>query len=309
MNWQWVDSIRINRSAVAGRAKELGTRRSLKKEAQAAAYLNIVKCVDLTALSGADTNERVRQMCDKALRPVDFRLVEAFKPNADGITTGAVCVYPKQVLTAVKKLGKRIPVASVATGFSAGQTHLYPKKIEIGMAVDDGAMEIDVVISRDLVLRGYWQELFEELAQFRSQCGDKAKMKTILEVSDLETLENVAKASAVAIAASQDGDFIKTSTGFGKHGATLEAGIVMTREIRRSGRRIGLKPAGGIRSAKDALLWYTLMLEELGPEWCRPDLFRVGAGSGPDDLLTDLNRQLSHCVTGVYSDSDSHPRG
>ncbi len=311
MYFGWVDRIRVNTNAVQERAKTLGTRRSFKVEAQVAAYINIARCVDLTTLKGEDTEDRVRRLCAKALHPIDRTTLEKLELLTLPLTVGAVCVYPAMVWAAAGALRGIIPVASVATGFPAGQTPITTKKLEIEMAIDHGAKEIDVVISRARVFGQNWQGLYEELSLFREVCGDRARMKTILGVGDLKTLENVAKAAAVAIAASRDGDFIKTSTGFEETNATLEAGLVMARAIRESGRRIGFKPAGGIKTAKDGMLWYSLMLEELGEDWCRPDLFRIGASSASDgrDFLGDLNRQLYHLAFKRYSSYHHHSIG
>ena len=304
-----IEGIRINRSAVEARAKTLGTRRTFKVEAQAAAYLNIIRCIDLTTLTGGDTEDRVRRLCGKALCPVDRALLSKFDLATMPLTVGAVCDYPNMVSAAVKALDGKVPVASVATGFPAGQTPLTTRLLEIEMALDSGAKEIDIVINRPLALAGEWHALYQELCYLRNACGDKAVMKTILAVGDLKTLDNVAKAAAVAIMASRDGDFIKTSTGFEETNATLEAGLVMARQIRESGRRIGLKPAGGIKTAKDAMLWYSLMLEELGEDWCFPQLFRIGASSGDGGLLIDLGRQLHHLAVGRYSASHHQAMG
>ena len=319
MDFGFLGGIRINRSAVEARAKQLATRRTFKKEAQVAAYLNIVRCLDLTTLKGDDTEGRTRQLCGKALNPVKRTTLESLELPALPLTVGAVCVYPAMVRAAVAAVGGQIPVASVATGFPAGQTGVdvgngqadfSAKWREIELAIKAGAKEVDIVITRPLVLNGKFDELYRELAAIHRDFGEKAKIKTILGVGDLRTLENVAKASAVAIAASADGDFIKTSTGFEETNATLEAGIVMARQIRASGRRIGLKPAGGIRTGKDAMLWYSLMLEELGEAWCFPELFRIGANSAEDGLLADIGRQLDHLANdGRYSSFDYQPVG
>lgn len=298
-----INAIRVNVSAVERRAQTLGTRRSFKAESQVAAYLRAVSCLDLTTLSGSDTPERVKRLCAKALNPVDLRIlgdlgIPDYKP-----VVGAVCVYDTMVSTAVQALNGRIPVAAVSTGFPAGQTPFYLKLREIESSIQNGATEIDIVITRPLAHQGRWRELYDEIKSFREVCGARAKMKTILGVGDLEELEKVAKSGAVAIMAGAD--FIKTSTGFESTNATLETGIVMAREIRRSGLRVGLKPAGGIRSAKDAMLWLSLMLEELGEDWTKPELFRLGASG----LLTDIDRQLSHCATGRYSAVHHHAIG
>jgi deoxyribose-phosphate aldolase len=303
-----VQSIRVNRSAVEARAVELGTRRTFKVESQAAAYLTAIRCIDLTTLAGDDTAGRVARLCAKALAPLDPAILAALGLDGLPLTAGAVCVYPAQIEAAVSQLHGRIPVASVATGFPAGQTFLNVKLLEIDQAIAAGATEIDVVISREKVLTGQWRALYDEVSAFREVCGTRAKLKTILGVGNLETLSNIAAASAVAIMAGSD--TIKTSTGFEPSNATLPAGLIMVRQIRRfidagilGNRSVGFKPAGGIRTAKDAQLWLTLMLEELGVEWTKPQLFRIGASG----LLTDLERQLRHLAVGRYSAAHHHP--
>lgn len=300
-----VQSIRINRSMAEVRAGELGTRRSFKVEAQVGADILAVRCIDLTTLSGDDTPGKVRRLCAKALRPINLETLQRLGVT-EPVTTGAVCVYPGLVPYAVEALDGKLPVASVATGFPSGQTSLPAKLAEIEQAIKDGATEIDVVISRGLALQGKWREVYDEIVAFRAACGNNAKMKTILGVGNLGTLETVARASVVAIMAGSD--TIKTSTGMEPTNATLEVGLVMVRQIRRfrdelgSTRLIGFKPAGGIRTAKEAMLWMTLMLEELGEAWTRPNLFRIGASG----LLTDIERQLDHLATGNYSAAHHH---
>jgi deoxyribose-phosphate aldolase len=305
-----VQLLRVNRSAVEARAVELGTRRTFKVEAQAAAYLTAIRCIDLTTLAGDDTPGRVQRLCAKALSPLEQEIKNHLGIGPEPLTVAAVCVYPAQVKTAVQFLGGEIPVASVATGFPAGQTFTSIKLKEIDLAIKAGAGEIDVVISREKVLTGKWKSLYDEIVAYREVCGTRAKLKTILGVGNLETLTNVAAASAVAIMAGSD--IIKTSTGFEPVNATLPNGLVMVRQIRRfmdlgilGDRKVGFKPAGGIRSAKDSMLWLTLMLEELGPDWTKPGLFRIGASG----LLTDIERQLRHLVYGRYSNAQYHPMG
>ncbi|MEK7118295.1 MAG: deoxyribose-phosphate aldolase [Patescibacteria group bacterium] len=303
----FVNAMRVNVSAVLRRTQTLGARRTFKVESQVAAYLRAVQCLDLTTLSGADTPERVRRLCKKALTPVDPHILDQLGISSYPLTVGAVCVYDAMILTAVQALQGRVPVAAVSTGFPAGQSLFYLKLREIEASVESGANEIDVVITRSLVHKGKWRELYDEIKAFRELCGAEVKMKTILGVGDLEELEKVAKAGAVAIMAGSD--FIKTSTGFEPTNATLETGLVMARVIRHfrdsHAIKVGLKPAGGIRSAKDAMLWLTLMLEELGEEWTKPALFRIGASG----LLIDIDRQLSHCATGRYSAAHHHAMG
>ncbi|MFH1738877.1 MAG: deoxyribose-phosphate aldolase [bacterium] len=303
-----IQSIKVNRSAVEARTVELGTRRTFKVEAQAAAYLAALRCIDLTTLAGDDTPGRVQRLCAKALSPLEQEIKSRLGIGAEPLTVAAVCVYPAQVKSAVQFLGGKIPVASVATGFPAGQTFMSIKLKEIDLAIKAGATEIDVVISREKVLTGKWKSLYDEIVAYREACGSRARLKTILGVGNLETLTNVAAASAVAIMAGSD--TIKTSTGFEPSNATLPTGLVMVRQIRRfmdlgllGDGRVGFKPAGGIRSAKDSMLWLTLMLEELGPDWTEPDLFRIGASG----LLNDIERQLRHLVFGRYSNAQYHP--
>ncbi|QFQ87358.1 deoxyribose-phosphate aldolase [Paracoccus kondratievae] len=293
----WFENIAINTPAAERRAASLSARRSLKKEWQAAWLLNAVRCIDLTTLSGDDTADRVARLCAKARQPVDAGQLAAL--GGEGLTTGAVCVYPTMVAAAKRALqGTAIPVASVATGFPAGLMPLDLRLAEIRYALDQGADEIDIVISRALVLRAGWAALYDEICEMREACG-AARMKAILATGELKTLTNVAKASHVAMQAGAD--FIKTSTGKEPVNATLPVSLVMLRAIRdyrdRTGFAVGFKPAGGLRTAKDALNWQVLMAEELGRDWLRPDLFRIGASS----LLADIERQLSHHVTGRYA--------
>ena len=304
----WVMRSRINRSAVERRTATLPARRSIKKEWQAAWLLRAITCIDLTTLAGDDTPGRVKRLCAKAKQPVRSDMLAALGVGDQKITVGAVCVYPNRVRDAIEALaGTDIPVASVATGFPAGQTPLPQRIAEIEQAIESGATEIDVVIARTHVLTGNWQALYDELRQFRETCGDTARMKTILATGDLGTLKQVYQASLVAMMAGSD--FIKTSTGKEEINATLEFGLVMTRAIReyweRTGYKVGFKPAGGVSKAKQTLVWQALMKEELGVEWLLPNLFRIGASS----LLTDLERQLYHFITGHYAARHHMPMG
>ncbi len=305
LDLDWVYGTRINRSAVERRAATMGTRRTVKKEWQAAWLLRVISCIDLTTLSGDDTPGNVIRLCAKARRPLRDDLVEALGVRDLHITVGAVCVYHNLVPVAVDALkGTAIPVAAVSTGFPAGQISFEEKLREIHASVDAGAKEIDIVISRAHVLTGNWQALYDEVQAFREACGD-AHMKSILATGELATLRNVYQASIVCMMAGSD--FIKTSTGKEATNATLPISLVMVRAIReyldRTGYRVGFKPAGGIRSAKQALEWLILMKEELGTDWMMPDLFRIGASS----LLTDVERQLEYFVTGRYSADYRHP--
>ncbi|XP_058599551.1 deoxyribose-phosphate aldolase isoform X3 [Neofelis nebulosa] len=254
----WISKIQVNQPAVLRRAEQIQARRMVKKEWQAAWLLKAVTFIDLTTLSGDDTSSNVQRLCYKAKYPIREDLLKALNVHDKGLTTAAVCVYPARVCDAVKALkaaGSTIPVASVATGFPAGQTHLKTRLEEIRLAVEDGATEIDVVINRTLVLTGQWE----------------------------------------------GSDFIKTSTGKETVNATFPVAIVMLRAIRdffwKTGNKIGFKPAGGIRSAKDSLAWLSLIKEELGDEWLTPELFRIGAST----LLSDIERQIYHHVTGRYA--------
>ncbi len=301
---EWFEDVSVNRTAAERRGATLGARRSVKKEYQAAWLVKAITCIDLTTLSGDDTAGRVRRLCAKARRPIREDLVEALGLGDANITTGAVCVYPTMVAAAVKALeGTKIPVASVATGFPAGLTPLPQRLAEIRYAREHGAREIDIVITREFVLTRNWGALYDEIAAMREACGD-AHMKTILATGDLGTLTNVYRASMVAMQAGAD--FIKTSTGKEAVNATLPVSLIMVRALRdygeRSGQIVGFKPAGGLKTAKDALLWLTLMKEELGNRWLEPDLFRIGASS----LLGDIERQLEHFVTGRYSAANRH---
>lgn len=299
-----IKDLRVNLSAVERRVASLPGRRSVKRNAQAAWLLKAITCMDLTTLSGDDTPERVKRLCAKARRPLAPELLAGLGMADHAITTGAVCVYHRYVATAVQALaGSGIPVAAVSTGFPAGLTPHDLKLREIEASVRDGASEIDIVITREHVLTGHWQALYDEVREFRAACG-AAHIKTILATGELKTLRNVAKASMVCMMAGAD--FIKTSTGKEPVNATLAVSLVMLRMIReyhqRTGVRIGYKPAGGISTAKDVLNYQVLMKEELGRPWLEPDLFRIGASS----LLADIERQLEHHVTGRYSAFHRH---
>ncbi len=300
-----VRRIRVNRSAVERRAATIPTRRTVKKEWQAAWLLRAVSCMDLTTLSGDDTPGTVRRLCAKARSPIRADVLDALGASDLGLTVAAVCVYHAMVSVAVRALaGSAIPVAAVSTGFPAGLSPLPQRIAEIHASVDAGAAEIDVVITRGNVLTGDWSALYDEVRAFRAAVGD-VHLKVILGTGDLGTLTNVARASQVAMMAGAD--FIKTSTGKEPVNATLPVGLVMARQIRdyheRTGHIVGFKPAGGIRTAKNALDWLLLIKEELGDRWLRADLFRFGASG----LLTDIERQLEHQVTGRYSGAHRHP--
>lgn len=298
---------RVNLSAVERRAATMDKRRSVKQAWQAAWLLKAITCIDLTTLAGDDTPGRVHRLALKARQPVRIDLLKALGMADACITVGAVCVYHNLVKDAVAALkGTDIPVAAVSTGFPAGQIPMAQKLQEIDCSVQAGAREIDIVISREYVLTGNWQALYDEVKQFRAACGE-AHMKSILATGELGTLRNVARASWICMMAGSD--FIKTSTGKESVNATLPVSLVMVRAIREyerlTGFKVGFKPAGGIRTAKDALAWQILMKEELGSDWLEPDLFRFGASS----LLGDIERQLSYYVTGRYAAIHHMPAG
>jgi deoxyribose-phosphate aldolase len=299
---EWFEAVSVNLSAAERRAGQLGARRSVKKDWQVAWLLKAVTCIDLTTLAGDDTAGRVQRLCAKAKSPVRKDLLDAL--GGDPITVGAVCVYPTMVPHAVAALeGSGIPVASVATGFPAGLTPLKLRLAEIEYAISEGAREIDIVITREHVLTGNWSALYDEIKAMRETCGE-AHMKAILATGDLKTLSNVYKASMGAMQAGAD--FIKTSTGKEDVNATLPVSLTMLRALRdfrdRTGQIVGFKPAGGLKSAKDAMTWQILMKEELGTRWLQNDLFRIGASS----MLGDIERQIEHHVTGRYSAANRH---
>jgi deoxyribose-phosphate aldolase len=299
-----VAAVRVNLSAVERRAATLPGRRTVKKEWQAAWLVRAIECIDLTTLSGDDTEGRVERLCAKARHPLRDDIKEALGLGGRRLTTGAVCVYHRFVTTAKRALeGSGIPVAAVSTAFPAGLAPLETRLREIEMSVADGADEVDIVITREHVLRGDWKALYDEVRAFKDACGP-AHMKTILGTGDLRTLRNVGKASMVAMMAGSD--FIKTSTGKEGVNATIPVALVMLRAIRAyremTGHIVGFKPAGGISTAKDVMTYEFLMKEELGNAWLQPGLFRIGASS----LLADIERQLEYYVTGRYASFDHH---
>lgn len=281
---------RVDNAAVAARAARAQTR-SIKAESKTRLLLLALSMVDLTTLEGQDTPGKVRALCRKARYP---------HPELPSLpSTAAVCVYPNLVPVAREALGASSPVkiAAVATGFPAGQIPLALKLEEVRRTVAAGADEIDMVIDRGAFLAGQDQKVFEEIALTKEACG-AARLKVILEVGELGTLDNVAAASRLAIAAG--GDFIKTSTGKIKPAATLETTLVMLEAIREhyleTGRRVAMKPAGGISSAKLALHYLVLLAETLGADWMSPEWFRFGASS----LVNDLLRQILRREEGTY---------
>jgi deoxyribose-phosphate aldolase len=261
--------------------------------------------MDLTTLSGDDTEERVRRLCAKARQPIQHELLRSLGVEELNIKVAAVCVYHRFVTAARRALADSgIAVAAVSTGFPAGLNPLEERIAEIRRSVEAGAQEMDVVITRALVFGAKWQELYDEVAEFRRACSGVV-MKVILGTGDLLTLRNVARASLVAMMAGAD--FIKTSTGKEATNATLPVSLVMVRAIREyaqeTGMAVGFKPAGGIRTAKQSLEWLSLMKEELGTPWMKAGLFRFGASG----LLADIERQLEHHASGRYSAEYRHP--
>jgi deoxyribose-phosphate aldolase len=305
LNLHWVNAVRVNTSAVERRAQTMATRRTVKKEWQAAWLLRAITCMDLTTLSGDDTNERVRRLCAKARQPIQHELQQKLGIESLNIKVAAVCVYHTFVDTARRAIeGSGIHVAAVSTGFPAGLSPFEERVAEIRRSVEAGADEIDVVITRAHVFGGKWQALYDEIVLFKNACGP-AHLKVILGTGDLLTLRNVARASMVAMMAGAD--FIKTSTGKEAVNATLPVSLVMTRAIREyaqeTGMAVGFKPAGGIRTAKQSLDWLVLMKEELGDSWLKSELFRFGVSG----MLADIERQLEHHATGRYSADYRHP--
>ena len=305
LNLDWVRDVRVNTSAVERRAQSQVARRTVKKEWQAAWLLRAITCMDLTTLSGDDTDERVRRLCAKGRHPIQEELERKLGIEELQIKVAAICVYHTFVETALAALeGSGIHVAAVSTGFPAGLSPLTERVAEIRRSVEAGAHEIDVVITRAHVFGGRWQALYDEIAAFKQACGSR-HMKVILGTGELLTLRNVARASVVAMMAGAD--FIKTSTGKEATNATLPVGLVMTRAIREyaqeTGMAVGFKPAGGIRTAKQSLDWLAMIKEELGDSWMRTEMFRFGASG----LLGDIERQLEHFATGRYSAEYRHP--
>ena len=307
LDLDWVLMTQANTSAIERRANNIGNRRSIKKRYQAAWLLKAITLIDLTTLSGDDTEKRVHRLCAKGKQPISQLLVDELGIQNLKIQVGAICVYHEMVKTAVNALkNTTIPVAAVSTGFPAGLSPLNLRIKEIKESVKIGASEIDIVISRRHVLNGNWSALYEEVKLFKQACGN-AHMKAILATGELGTLRNVARASLVCMMAGAD--FIKTSTGKENINSTLPVTLTMLRQIRdfheRTGYHVGYKPAGGISKAKDALIYLSLIKDELGDKWLNPDLFRFGASS----LLGDIERQLDHFNTGQYSANFRHGMG
>ena len=269
-------------------------RRSIKREAKLWALDLAVRMVDLTTLEGKDTEGKVRALCGKGMRP------DPSDPSIPSVA--AICIYPALIPVAKRALaGSSVKVASVATGFPSGQTYLDVKLLETRQAVAAGADEIDMVIDRGAFLEGNYRQVFEEIVAIKEACGE-AHLKVILETGELETYDNVRRASILAMIAGAD--FIKTSTGKIQPAATLPVTLVMFEAVRdfhrRTGQIVGIKPAGGIRTAKEAIQYLVVLYETLGPRWMTPDLFRFGAST----LLNDLLMQIRKERTGRYQGGD-----
>ncbi|MER3457068.1 MAG: deoxyribose-phosphate aldolase [candidate division GAL15 bacterium] len=295
----WLASVRVNPPAAEWRARTLVARRSVKGPWQVGWLLRAVQCLDLTTLSGDDTPGSVRRLAAKARQPVRPDVLQGYGVPPEQVRAAAVCVYPRLVPVAREALaGSAVRVASVAAGFPAAQTPLSTRLSEVIEAVQAGAEEVDAVVCRAHILRGDWQALYDEVRALR-EAAEGAVLKAILGTGELPTLRHVAQAALVSMMAGAD--FVKTSTGKEATNATLPAGLVMLRQVRdylqRTGFRVGFKPAGGIRTARQALEWLLLVREELGEEWVRPDTFRLGASG----LVADLERQLSYHLTGRYA--------
>jgi len=325
LDLQWVQNVRVNTSAVERRAQSQVARRTVKKDWQAAWLLRAISCIDLTTLSGDDTDERVRRLCAKAKHPIQRDLAERLGIQELHIKVAAVCVYHSFIETALGALeGSGVHVAAVSTGFPAGLSPLAERVAEIRRSVEAGAHEIDVVITRAHVFGGRWQALYDEIAAFKQACG-AAHMKVILGSGDLLTLRNVARASVVAMMAGAD--FIKTSTGKEPTNATLPVTLVMLRAIRdyaqQTGMAVGFKPAGGIRTAKQSLDWLAMIKEDLeqavGKQGDGNDGYEqrniFGEQPGPDPRLPRRSRHngFRRCVRqrpGLRSigvEGDAHP--
>ncbi len=283
----------IDAVAVEARAEDLA-RRSIKRESKVFALELAIRMMDLTTLEGADTPGKIAALASKAIRP------DPSDPNIPSVA--ALCVYPNLVPHALERLrGSGVKVASVATAFPSGQTPLDVKVREVEEVVAMGADEVDMVIDRGAFLSGRYAKVYDEIVRVKEACGD-AHLKVILEVAELGTYDNVRRASLLAIAGGAD--FVKTSTGKLASAATLPVALVMLEAIRdvyeETGRMVGMKPAGGIRHAKQAVQYLVQLHETLGVEWLTPDLYRLGASS----LLNDVLMQIRKEKTGHYQSPD-----
>ena len=293
-----VGNVKVDQVGVLDRVSSLATR-SIKRESKLDALEKIVSMCDLTTLEGEDTEGKIIQMSSKAISP---------DPSDDNVpSAAAVCVYPALVSTA-KKIVKdsNVKVASVSSYFPSGQAPLESKIVDTQFAINEGADEIDIVINRKAFFEGDFRKVYDEIVSLKEICGD-IHLKTILEVGELETYENIKKASLIALSAGSD--FIKTSTGKISSGASREACLVMARAVREFADSDygvkGIKVAGGIRDSKDAIRYLVIINEELGAEWLTPEYFRFGASS----LLDDVLKQIKKLKTNSYQSSYYFPRG
>lgn len=279
------------------------TRRSIKNQSKLDALYTSIRMMDLTTLEGADTEGKVRNLCGKAQAPVPAGVWQELKAKYPRLapipSVAAVCVYPSLIRAARKALRNTpIKIAAVSTAFPSGQASTELKLADVREAVDLGADEIDMVIDRGAFLEGRYQAVFDEIVRVKDICGDRAHLKVILETGELQTYDHVRTASMIAMEAGAD--FIKTSTGKVTPAATLPITLVMLQAIadfhERTGRKIGMKPAGGIRKAKEAIHYLCMVNETLGKEWLTPDLFRFGAST----LLNDVLKQILKQVSGSY---------
>lgn len=293
-NTDFLNPPRIDQVGIEERVARI-TARSIKKESKMQGLLMALNMIDLTTLEGADTDEKVKQLCFKAHHLHD---------EIYGLpTTAAVCVYPNFVKLAVNQLkGTGVKVASVATAFPSGQTSAKIKLLDTKIAVDDGADEVDMVISRGKFHSGEYNFVFDEIAMIKEACGKNVRLKVILETSEIGTLDKVRQASDIAMYAGAD--FIKTSTGKIKPAATLPVTLVMLEAIRdyyyKTGIMIGMKPAGGISNSKLALYYLLMVKETLGGKWLTNEYFRFGASSLANDVLLQIVKQQS----GIYQSND-----
>ena len=288
-----IDSIGLNE-----RVASLATR-SIKKDSKLQALNLIVSMCDLTTLEGEDTEGKISQMAAKAIKP---------DPSDKSIpSAAAVCVYPSLVGPIKEKvMYSDVKVASVSSYFPSGQVPMESKLLDTKYAIDSGADEIDIVINRKAFLEGDYRKVYDEIVALKELCGD-VHLKTIIEVGDLKTYENIRKASLISLAAGSD--FIKTSTGKLSGGSSRQACYVMSKAVldfyHMTGIKAGIKVAGGIRDAKDAIRYLVIVNEEMGVDWLSPDMFRFGASS----LLDDVLKQIRKLKTGAYQASYYFPRG
>jgi deoxyribose-phosphate aldolase len=296
---EWIRDARVERESVDQRAAAVLHHSLIDARYRPVWLLRVIRCMDLTSLTGEETVDEIRGLCASARQPVSTEALHNLGVGLSITHAAAVCVYHAMIPTALDALrGSGVLVAAVSGGFPSGLGPLSNRLAEIRASVRSGAVEIDAVISRSLVLGQNWPALYDEIRAYRDAAGE-ARLKAILATGELGTLENVARASLVCMMAGAD--FIKTSTGKEMVNATLPAGLVMVRAIReygeRTGHLVGFKPAGGIRTAQQSLEWLVLIKEELGDRWLWPDLFRIGCSS----LLGDIERQLEDSATNLES--------